>query len=260
GETVLSSSSTYSANNGTLTMTLGTPRTISVGANEDWVVIYTLAGSAGIGNTLIVSVKANTDINAVGTISECSITPSGAPVIGNIKTISDISADITSGTAPLKVNFTSQFGTKNTVVQYEWDFDYNGITFRPDFSSNLTGNINAAYEIAGTYTTRLRITYADGTVIYRDTTITVSAPSGSPDISGVFIEPLMTIETAPLTIAFTVSATTDNGKIEAYFTDFNGDDIIDFTSTTADTAVYTYTAEGTYTVIVQVQNSDGLMT
>lgn len=260
GETVLTGPATYSADNGTLTMTLSTPRIIAVGESEDWLVVYTLAGTADISETLAVGIKANADINAVGASSGCTIIASGAPVAGPTKTISDVSADITSGTTPLRVKFASQFGTEDTVVQYEWDFDYDGITFRPDFSSNLTGDISAAYEIAGTYTSHLRITYADGTVIYRDITITVSAPPGSPDISGVSAEPLITIEPAPLTIVFTVSATTDNGKIEAYFSDFDGDDIIDFTSTTTDTAVHTYTAEGTYTVVVQVQNSEGLMT
>ncbi|GAI44389.1 unnamed protein product, partial [marine sediment metagenome] len=248
GETVLAGPSTYSADNGTLTMTLGTPRTISVGNSEDWLVVYNLAGTADLNETFKVSIDSNAAISAVGVSSGLAITPSGAPVAGNTKTISDVSANVTSGNAPLKVEFTSRFGTGGTVVQYEWDFNYDGSNFRPDFYSNLTGDISFTYEIAGVYTARLKITYADGTVIYRDISITVSAPSGSPDITGVSHSPF---GPAPLTITFTVSASTESGQIEAYLWDFDDDEVIDFISTTTNTAVYTYTAEGTYTVTVQ---------
>ncbi|GAI32474.1 unnamed protein product, partial [marine sediment metagenome] len=233
GETVLAGPSTYSADNGILTMILGTPRTISIGNSENWLVVYNLSGTASFGQTLAVSIDSNTAISAVGATSGFTFTPSGAPVAGNTKTISDISANVTSGIAPLQVEFASQFGTGGTVVQYEWDFDYDGVTFRPDFVSNLTGDANFTYEMAGTYTARLRVTYADGTVIEREITIIVSPRSDAPTIIEVF--PSATIGPAPLTVTFTITAEPGIGKIEAYFWDFDGDEVIDFTSTTTNT-------------------------
>jgi PKD repeat protein len=84
------------------------------------------------------------------------------------------SADQTSGTAPLTVQFTDQ-SISNATLTYAWDFDNDGVTDSPDPSPSHT------YSTAGTYIAKLTVSNSDGSDTAAQT-ITVS--------SGVTVLPL----------------------------------------------------------------------
>ncbi|MBI4835325.1 MAG: PKD domain-containing protein [Planctomycetes bacterium] len=260
GDTILVSS-TFATDNTAITMTLGSPRTIAIAGSENWLVVYNLNGSASTGETFSSQVSANADVTILGALSTRAITPSGAPVAGGAKTIVEPAANVTTGTSPLSVDFTAQLGTGSAIVQFEWDFNYDGTTFRPDFVSNISGDTTFTYDTAGTYTARLKITYADGSTITKDITITVAAAAGVPTISG--LSAYSPTDTAPVTVTFVATATASAGQIEAYLWDYNTDGVNDYVSAVSaitNTAIYIYPKAGTYVATVMVQDSAGLVT
>ncbi len=87
----------------------------------------------------------------------------GAPVV-------EAFADPTSGSAPLRVRFTSDaYDPDGGALQYEWDF---GDT---DGSTALTRNANHTYRTAGTYTATLTVRDNEGDITTREFEIEVEA-------------------------------------------------------------------------------------
>ncbi|KAA3616963.1 MAG: T9SS C-terminal target domain-containing protein [Calditrichaeota bacterium] len=86
GDTQIDVERTFSANDGTLTFTT-TGEVINAGQSENWLLVYDLDGSASVSETFRVGFYNPTDISATGATSSQSITPGGAPVVGNYKTI-----------------------------------------------------------------------------------------------------------------------------------------------------------------------------
>ncbi|AKB29128.1 cell surface protein [Methanosarcina siciliae T4/M] len=68
--------------------------------------------------------------------------------------VANFSADITSGNAPLTVNFTDQ--STGTVSSYSWDFENDGVV------DSTEQNPSYIYASAGTYTVNLTVTNAAG--------------------------------------------------------------------------------------------------
>jgi len=64
--------------------------TIAAGSSENWIVVYNLNDNALDPETFRVYLNSNSDVDADGTTSGSPITPSGAPVQGNIMTVSDV--------------------------------------------------------------------------------------------------------------------------------------------------------------------------
>jgi hypothetical protein len=260
GDTILVTG-TFTPDNTALTMTLGSPRTIAVAASENWLVVYNLDGSASAGETFAAQVAANADVTIVGAATTLAITPSGAPVAGGTKTIVEPTASATTGTSPLSIDFTAPLGTGGAIVQFEWDFNYDGTTFRPDFVSNISGDTTFTYDTGGTYIARLKITYADGSTITKDITITVTAAAGVPTIGA--LSAYSPTDTAPVTVTFVATATATSGQIEAYLWDFQSDGVADYVSAVSavtNTVTYIYKKQGTYVATVKVQQTDGLVT
>jgi PKD repeat protein len=154
--------------------------------------------------------------------------------------VADFTADKTSGTAPLTVNFTNT--TTGTATAYAWDFNNDGT---PD---STTTNAAYTFQTPGTYPVKLTATGAGGST-NKSLNITVTQPITVPVAS-------FTVDassgTAPLAVKFTSTSTGTIDKIEW---DFNGDNTID---NSAD-AVFTYTfnTAGTFTARLTVTNTAG---
>ncbi len=259
GETILAGPETFALDNGVITFTPIATHIIALDDSEAWLVVYDLATTVNVDETLSIRITANTDVDAEGDTLGNPVIPTGAPLNGSIKTIREVTASNTSGVVPLKVMFSAEFGTGGSVTQYEWDFDYDGSIFRSDYLNNLSGDIYFTYARSGNYTARARITYTDGNIITRNIASNVTEPANVPSITGVNINPSSATGPAPLAVSFTASASAGTGQIEAYLWDFDGDGYSDFASTTSTSAVYTYPLTGTYSGRVKVQDSAGLI-
>jgi PKD repeat protein len=158
----------------------------------------------------------------------------------------------TAGTnAPATYNFGASFSNG---ALYQWDFDYNG-SFLADYSSPSTGNSTFTYSLPGTYQAQLAVTYLDGTTSYFDTFVTVTAPPAAPTVS---LAASSNNGIAPLPVTFTATTLATSGKIESYEWDFDGDGAVDFVSTTANQASFTYRQAGLFTCRVKVTDTAGV--
>ncbi|MFH1231057.1 MAG: hypothetical protein V1709_06115, partial [Planctomycetota bacterium] len=184
GETILAGPSTYASDNSILILTLSPSQLIPVGFNEKWLVVYQMSGSSTVGQIFNVELSA---IEAKGEYSFITIIPLNLPLSSNTKTISDYTVSTNTGTASLSVTFGGQFGTGGSVVLYEWDFNYDGISFKPDHQSIFTANSVFTYTTPGDYSARLSITYLDGDTRFRNTVITISASNNTPAISSILL-------------------------------------------------------------------------
>lgn len=77
------------------------------------------------------------------------------------------------------------FDTDGTVDQYEWDLDYDGSTFRADFTGgpafSLTSTDYALWSAGGLFNVGLRVTDNDGGTDIASTTIQVNLPALIPE-------------------------------------------------------------------------------
>ena len=94
---------------------------------------------------------------------------------GNVSPTVTLSANTTSGNAPLAVNFTATAtDTDGNIAQYEWDLDGNGV-----YEAANTNSTNIyTYNSAGTYNARVRVTDNSASTATSVVTITVSTASG----------------------------------------------------------------------------------
>ncbi len=152
------------------------------------------------------------------------------------------SADKTSGTAPLTVNFTDA-STGTTPLTYAWDFNNDG-----EVDSTLQ-NPSYQYAAAGTYTIKLTVTNSAGSDDeIKSNYITVNPAPVAPVAAFTADK---TSGEAPLTVSFTDQST--NGPT-AWAWDFNNDEIVDSTDQNPS---FIYDTAGTYTVKLTVTNDGG---
>jgi PKD repeat protein len=152
----------------------------------------------------------------------------------------DFKADVTSGTAPLSVNFTDQ--STGSPTSWLWDFG--------DGTNSTDQNPLHVYNMVGNYTVNLTVANADGSDFEVKTDyIVVSEPLlGAPSAN---FTATPTSGTAPLTVNFKDQST---GTVSSYAWDFNNDGNVD---STEQSPSYTYAATGTYTVNLTVSNAGG---
>lgn len=174
-------------------------------------------------------------------------------IVSNAPPVVSASANPTNGQVPLLVNFFVTASDNEGVAKYEWDFDGDGT-----FDSILTGSGNIArnYDVAGTFSPRLRVTDSLGAM----TTIAVpamtirAAPPGSPSVS-MNVSPATGL--TPLTANFSATASDPQGKpITSYEWDFDGDGTFDRTSTTTSQS-YVYNTAGIFYPQVRITTQDG---
>jgi PKD repeat protein len=152
----------------------------------------------------------------------------------------DFKADVTSGTAPLTVNFTDQ--STGSPTFWLWDFG--------DNSTATEQNVSHIYNAAGNYTVNLTVSNADGSDSEVKTEyIVVSEQLPGAPVANFTATP--TSGTAPLTVNFKDQST---GTVSSYSWDFNNDDNVD---STEQNPSYTYAAAGSYTVNLTVTGPGG---
>jgi parallel beta-helix repeat protein len=153
----------------------------------------------------------------------------------------DFKADVTSGTAPLSVNFTEQ--STGSPTSWLWDFG--------DGTNTTDQNVSHIYSSVGNYTVNLTVANADGSDSEVKTDyIVVSEPLPGAPVADFAATP--TSGTAPLTVNFTDQST---GTVSSYSWDFNNDGTVD---SSEQNPVYTYSKADNYTINLTVANEAGI--
>ena len=151
--------------------------------------------------------------------------------------VADFSADITSGTAPLAVNFTDQ--STNIPTSWLWDFGDGGTSTQPNPSHTFNNE--------GTYTVSLTATNQYGSNTKIETSFIIVNAGGAAPISNFSAD--ITSGTAPLTVNFTDQST---NTPNSWQWDFG-----DGATSTQPNPSHTYNNEGSYTVTLTVSNEYG---
>jgi len=191
---------------------------------------YTKAGTYTVNITV-------TDDKGYSTSKHIIIT-----VYPNDPPTASISANITSGKAPLTVYFMgSGNDSDGYIVSYYWDFG-------DGHTSDMQNPIHTFTEPGKTYTVVFTVTDNHG-AIARSICYITTLPN-KPPVASVYARP--TSGEAPLTVRFTGSGTDKDGKIVSYYWDF-GDGHTD----TQQNPTHTYLTPGTYTVTLTVTDDNG---
>ncbi|WP_281085411.1 PKD domain-containing protein, partial [Methanosarcina acetivorans] len=180
--------------------------------------IYTVEGTCNV--TLTVS-------NSLGSDSEVK---TGYITVGSIvlAPIAEFSSDVTSGTAPLSVQFTDE--STNIPTSWSWDFG--------DGKSSTEQNPSHTYETLGTYTVKLTASNYGGS----NTTTKTDYISVTSDVPAPVAN--FTIDADSGQVPFTVNFTdTSTGSVSSWNWDFgNG------STSTEQNPIHTYVTEGSYNV------------
>ncbi|WP_281085414.1 PKD domain-containing protein, partial [Methanosarcina acetivorans] len=154
--------------------------------------------------------------------------------------VADFSADLTSGTTPLTVQFTDL--SENSPLAWTWDFGDG------DDTNSSKQNPVHTYTAAGTYTVTLTAINSGGKGTESKVGY-ITVTDAVPPVAEFSAEP--TSGEIPLTVRFTDEST---GYPTEWFWDFgDGDD----TNATVQNPVHTYAEVGTYTVTLTATNSVG---
>ncbi len=151
-------------------------------------------------------------------------------------------ADVTSGIAPLAVNFTSSAAdVDGTVTSIAWDFG--------DGDTSTDVDPSHTYTAAGIYTASVTVTDDDGAVTSDSITITANANQAPTAVASSDVVSGKT----PLTVSFSGSASTDpDNAITTYGWDFG-----DGNTGTGETPSHTFASSGSYTVTLTVTDALG---
>ncbi|WP_440947811.1 NosD domain-containing protein [Methanosarcina sp. T3] len=181
-----------------------------------------------------------TAINANGTVSKTATITVYAPA-QSVPPVANFSANITSGYAPLSVQFTD---LSQNAASWSWDFDNDGTR-----DSDLQNPVHV-YEVPGDYTVNLRVSNGNGTSSKTDTIVVMEAENVNSWLPVADFSANVTSGYAPLSILLTDLSqnATETGW------DFNDDGQIEVSSPTI---VYVYTSPGTYTVNLIASNENG---
>lgn len=155
-----------------------------------------------------------------------------------------ITANPTSGTAPLSVSFDATKSTGN-IITYSWDFG--------DGTTVTGATATHTYSIAGTYTTSLQVSDSTGNSVTSSIAIKVDASITQSTPPTAAIASSTAAGEAPLTVTLDGSASTaTNATIASYAWDFG-----DATKASGKTTSHTYTVAGTYSTELIVTDSLG---
>jgi len=182
-----------------------------------------------------------TDAEGLTSSDTVTITVNDAPNEGP-KSI--VSATPITGEAPLEVNFTGSNSTDDQAVSsYSWNFGNGAQSNNADFTYT--------YEVPGTYIAELTVTDEHGLSDKATISITVNEKTNAAPIARTSAN--TTQGTAPLTVQFTGSASTDDNAIIQYAWDFKDGG----TATTVNPS-HTFNEAGTYVVALTVSDDEGL--
>ncbi|MFA5415034.1 MAG: PKD domain-containing protein, partial [Methanoregula sp.] len=181
-------------------------------------------------------------LTGAGVRSSPAIGPDGTVYIGSrdkkvyaFAGVVDYTADKTTGTAPLAI----QFNGTSTVTPISWLWDFGDGTNSTDL------NLSHTYSTTGNFTAKLTLTHASGTN-YLTRTITVTAPD-VPPVANFTAD--VTSGAYPLLVQFTDQST---GSPTAWSWNFG-----DESSSTSRNPLHAYSSPGTYTVTLTATNALG---
>ncbi|TDT44738.1 PKD repeat protein [Maribacter spongiicola] len=182
-----------------------------------------------------------TDSEGLTGTSTIEITVNG--VVGDNPT-AVASADVTSGDAPLDVQFTGDQSTGvNDIVSYAWNFG-NGVT-------STEANPTYTYNTPGTYNATLIVTDSEG--LTGTSTIEITVGGVAVDNPTAVASADITSGEAPLVVSFIGDQSTGVNDIVSYAWDFGDGE----TSTDAN-PTYVYNTPGTFVATLIVTDSEGL--
>ncbi|NWH05408.1 PKD domain-containing protein [Desulfobacter latus] len=162
-------------------------------------------------------------------------------------------ASPTTGNAPLNVVLDGYANDPDgAIVFYEWDYNGDGAY---DWFSTTTADTEFTYSTPGTYDTVFRATDNDGLTTQATKTITVGQAQLPPRAT---LSASADKGPAPLAVDFTGIGTDDDGQIQLYEWDIDGDGVYDASATDTGDISHTYTTPGQYNAIFRVTDSDGL--
>ncbi|MEM6628567.1 MAG: PKD domain-containing protein, partial [Bacteroidota bacterium] len=167
----------------------------------------------------------------------------------NIRPTASVTANPTTGTAPLAVTFdgTGSTDSDGTITRYAWIFGDGTV----DTSLTASATPTHTYTVAGTYQAQLIVTDDSTAKDTADIQITVNAQNLPP--KPTFSATPLT-GAAPLDVAFDAALSNDpDGTIASYLWKF-GDD----STGTGVTINHIYANEGTYTAVLVVTDDQGL--
>ncbi|OQD43094.1 hypothetical protein BUL40_08370 [Croceivirga radicis] len=163
----------------------------------------------------------------------------------NMAPVAVSNADVTSGEAPLMVNFTGSNSTDDVeIVDYLWDFG----------DGNISTEVNPSHSFitAGEYTVVLKVTDGEGLTDTAELIILVTEPENMAPVAVSSAD--VTSGEAPLMVNFTGSNSTDDVEIVDYLWDFG-----DGNSSTEVNPSHSFTMAGEYTVVLTVTDAAGLI-
>ena len=153
-----------------------------------------------------------------------------------------IQTDLSSGYAPLTVNFVGSNSTDSdgSITAYAWNFG--------DNSSSSLANLSKTFTNPGSYSVTLTVTDNDGLINTATKNISVlnNPPNAVANLN-------LTTGIAPLTVTYNASASTDSdGSIAAYAWNFG-----DGGTRTNASGQYIFNNPGTYNVTLTVTDNSG---
>ncbi len=172
--------------------------------------------------------------------------------VNNQPPVVSANASPSNGQIPLTVTFSATATDSDGIAQFEWDYDGDG-TFD---ETTPTGTASNIYQTEGSFQANVRVTDTLGaaTTLAIPTLEVNALPVGSPSVS---LAVSATTGNAPLNVTLTATATDpDNGTIDQYEWDLDGDGTYDQTTTVASLS-HSYTAVGTFYPRVRVTDSAG---
>jgi parallel beta-helix repeat protein len=188
---------------------------------------------------------------------ELTDTANTTVTVSNVPPVADADIDH-MGDEPSAFNFTGSHtdpGTLDTHI-YEWDFDYNGITF--DF---VTAGVNVSNSWADDFngTVALRVTDDDGGWHIDTCTVTVNNVAPTITTLELPIDPVQLNTAIELTSNFTDPGTLDTHNVTIEWGDGNTSSatITGVDGTYTATASWTYGQTGVYTITITIEDDDG---
>jgi len=162
--------------------------------------------------------------------------------------VANISASVTSGVAPLSVNFDSSQSTdeSNQIVTRIWDFNDDGLEDSREAAPSHTYTNNGQY--------RVKLTIIDNDGNNATATETITVGSGTPPTA--VISALPSAGQAPLSVTFNGNGSSDagGGSIVSYSWSIDG-----AAPNTGQSISHTFLTPGTYNVALTVTDDDGLI-
>ncbi|MDG6242844.1 MAG: S-layer protein domain-containing protein [Methanolobus sp.] len=190
------------------------------------------------GNYTVSLIAVNGTLSDVETKTDF-ITVNSVPLV--MTPTADFTANITSGDAPLTVQFTD---ASTNVTEWYWDFNNDGT------NDSTSQNPVYTYNSPGNYTVSLIA--VNGTLSDVETKtdfITVTIPSPTPPVASFTTN----VTEGPVSLTVQFNDTSTNSPT-SWAWDFNNDGTVDSTS---QNPVHTFTSTGTYNVTLTASNADG---